>query len=92
MACLSTCRRAYTVALPLLLPCPGCNVLTLLLLQGIVDGDPQLAQHAEHLKYRFEQYRRMREAIEGAEGSLADFARVHVGLLRPADLACCLQS
>lgn len=44
--------------------------------QGIVAGDPQLAEHKEHLKYRYAQYRDMRAAIELAEGSLANFAKV----------------
>lgn len=52
-----------------------CEVF-LMGLQGIVDGDPMLAEHAEHLKYRFAQYQRTRDAIEAAEGSLANFAKV----------------
>jgi hypothetical protein len=45
-------------------------------LQGIVNSDPQLAEYAEHLKYRYAQYQQTRDAIEGAEGSLANFAKV----------------
>ena len=45
-------------------------------LQGIVDSDPQLAEHAEHLRYRYAQYQQTRDAIVGAEGSLAEFAKV----------------
>ena len=46
------------------------------LVQGILDSDPQLAEHAEHLRYQYAQYQRTRDAIESAEGSLASFAKV----------------
>ena len=52
--------------------------------QGIIDSDPQLAEHVEHLRYRYAHYQRTRDAIVGAEGSLADFAKVPNTLLQPS--------
>ena len=40
--------------------------------------DPELAPHKEHLLYRYSQYQNMKKSIEGAEGSLANFAQVRV--------------
>ena len=44
--------------------------------QGLVESDPQLADHADHLRHRFSLYSERRAAIEAAEGSLAAFAKV----------------
>ena len=38
--------------------------------------DPDLAPHAEHLKYRWRRFLETKAAIEAAEGSLANFALV----------------
>lgn len=38
--------------------------------------DEQLLGHEEHLRYRFAQYLRTKEAIEQKEGSLQSFAKV----------------
>jgi hypothetical protein len=44
--------------------------------KGIAKTDETLLAHEEHLKYRFAQYVRTKEAIERREGSLAEFAKV----------------
>ncbi|GAX82082.1 hypothetical protein CEUSTIGMA_g9510.t1 [Chlamydomonas eustigma] len=41
---------------------------------GVVKTDPILSQHTDHLKYRWQQYTKTKEAIESAEGSLTEFA------------------
>ena len=46
-------------------------------LQDIADVDPLFLEHEAHLKYRYKQFLDTKAAIEGAEGSLADFAKVH---------------
>lgn len=42
---------------------------------AIVEIDPNLAGHQEHLRYRWQQYKSTLASIEQHEGSLADFAR-----------------
>eukprot|EP00208_Stichococcus_sp_RCC1054_P002995 CAMPEP_0206143896 /NCGR_PEP_ID=MMETSP1473-20131121/22240_1 /ASSEMBLY_ACC=CAM_ASM_001109 /TAXON_ID=1461547 /ORGANISM="Stichococcus sp, Strain RCC1054" /LENGTH=642 /DNA_ID=CAMNT_0053539511 /DNA_START=296 /DNA_END=2220 /DNA_ORIENTATION=- len=42
---------------------------------GLVESDPQLEPFSDHLRYRFDQYRRVKADIEQAEGSLAKFAK-----------------
>lgn len=72
------CRRTFRAAAFTAAPQDGL---------GIVDCDPMLAEHAEHLKYRFAQYQRTRDAIEAAEGSLAHFAKGYevFGLVRDGE-------
>ncbi|KAL2612944.1 hypothetical protein R1flu_024636 [Riccia fluitans] len=41
---------------------------------GVLDVDPDLGPHADHLYYRFEQYRTKKELIEKYEGSLEEFS------------------
>lgn len=41
-----------------------------------MESDPQLEPFSDHLRYRFDQYRRVKADIEQAEGSLAKFAKV----------------
>ena len=48
------------------------------LCQGVAKVDEQLLGHEEHLRYRFAQYLRTKEAIEQKEGSLQSFAKVHL--------------
>lgn len=43
--------------------------------QKIYEIDPLLRGHREHLDYRFEQYKKMREAIDKYEGGLETFSR-----------------
>jgi hypothetical protein len=47
-------------------------------LQAILENDPLLAPHADHLQYRWQQYERIKGAIVQAEGSLSEFARVRL--------------
>ncbi|EFJ43598.1 1,4-alpha-glucan branching enzyme II [Volvox carteri f. nagariensis] len=42
---------------------------------AVVAVDPQLANYADHFRYRWAQYRNTLERIEAAEGSLEQFAR-----------------
>ena len=44
--------------------------------QDVVRLDPDLAPHADHLKYRWRRFLETKAAIEAAEGSLANFALV----------------
>lgn len=43
--------------------------------QAIIDIDPNLAAHEEHLRYRWNQYTSTLASIEQNEGSLANFAK-----------------
>lgn len=41
---------------------------------GVLDVDPDLSPHADHLRYRFNQYQTKKELIEKYEGSLEEFS------------------
>lgn len=41
-----------------------------------MDLDSNLAAHEDHLQYRYDLYLKTKEAIEKAEGSLEEFAKV----------------
>ena len=45
-------------------------------LQDVAIVDEDLLAHEEHLKYRYKQFLDTKEALEKAEGSIADFAKV----------------
>ena len=45
-------------------------------LQDVAAVDEDLLAHEEHLKYRYRQFQQTKEALEKAEGSLTDFAKV----------------
>ena len=47
-----------------------------LLFQGVVQSDPDLMPHVEHLKYRWRRFIETKTAIEAAEGSLTEFSLV----------------
>lgn len=63
------------------LQCPVdtvCASYDLVHSQAIYEVDPQLLEHTAHLDYRWQQYQQTKEAIETAEGSLLEFAKVRV--------------
>jgi hypothetical protein len=77
-------------------------LLLLLLLppQALYSVDPQLADHREHLDYRWNHYKWVKGNIENATGSLTEFAKVrncprlhgvtlllHIVILQPVDAA-----
>lgn len=41
---------------------------------GVLDVDPDLAPHKEHLLYRFREFKARKEAFEKFEGGLEDFS------------------
>ena len=45
-------------------------------MQDVAIVDEDLLAHEEHLKYRYKQFLDTKEALEKAEGSIADFAKV----------------
>ncbi len=45
-------------------------------MQDVAAVDEDLLAHEEHLKYRYRQFLQTKEALEKAEGSLTDFAKV----------------
>ena len=47
-------------------------------MQGVTIVDEDLLAHEEHLKYRYKQFLDTKEALEKAEGSIADFAKVRI--------------
>jgi hypothetical protein len=44
--------------------------------QDVANIDEDLLAHEEHLKYRYKQFLQTKEALEKAEGSLTEFAKV----------------
>ena len=46
--------------------------------QDVAVVDEDLLAHEEHLKYRYRQFLQTKDALEKAEGSLADFAKVSI--------------
>jgi hypothetical protein len=44
--------------------------------QALYGIDPQLNEHRDHIEYRWNQYKSVRENIIKAHGSLEEFARV----------------
>ena len=50
-------------------------------MQDVAIVDEDLLAHEEHLKYRYKQFLDTKEALEKAEGSIADFAKVRFGPL-----------
>lgn len=42
---------------------------------GVVEVDPLLTAHQEHLRYRFREYEKRKTEIEKVEGSLENFAK-----------------
>lgn len=49
-------------------------------MQDVSTIDEDLLAHEEHLKYRYKQYLDTKEALEKAEGSIADFAKVRISI------------
>ena len=47
-------------------------------MQDVAIVDEDLLAHEEHLKYRYKQFLDTKEALEKAEGSIADFAKVRI--------------
>ena len=47
-------------------------------MQDVTTVDEELLAHEEHLKYRYKQFLDTKEALEKAEGSIADFAKVRI--------------
>ena len=47
-------------------------------MQDVTIVDEDLLAHEEHLKYRYKQFLDTKEALEKAEGSIADFAKVRI--------------
>ena len=45
-------------------------------MQDVAVADEDLLAHEEHLKYRYRQFLQTKEALEKAEGSLTEFAKV----------------
>lgn len=48
---------------------------------GVVEVDPMLAPHQNHLRYRVNEYMKRRQAIEEYEGGLEAFAKGEDGCL-----------
>jgi hypothetical protein len=46
--------------------------------QDVADIDEDLLAHEEHLKYRYKQFLQTKKALEDAEGSLKEFAKVSI--------------
>lgn len=66
VACSPGGRTPVSSTVPINPPCP----------QRVLEVDPMLQSHAEHLRYRFQQYQNTRGSIERHAGSLLNFARV----------------
>ena len=47
-------------------------------MQDVAIVDEDLLAHEEHLKYRYKQFLDTKEALEKAEGSIANFAKVRI--------------
>lgn len=47
-------------------------------MQDVAIVDEDLLAHEEHLKYRYKQFLDAKEALEKAEGSIANFAKVRI--------------